>query len=295
MTQKSPLFIAAAYMLVYTITYAGIWACVRHLSHDIHPLVLVFFRTLFGMLAILPILFKTKLPPWNSGLYPLFFLRGFLNIISVFAAFFTVSLLPLADAVAYSYVAPIFATILAVFFLKEKIGKHRILAILASMIGVLVLIRPGFQTLNEGILTALISAACFAATVICIKILTRQESPAIVSLMAFIIGLPISFIAALFYWQWPSGDQWIYIILMGLFAAIAHLFLAKALSRADLSAVMPFDFSRIVFAAIMGIILFGDPLDGLTFLGGGIILASAVYATHRENKQALLAASESNK
>lgn len=273
-------------MLAYTIFYAALWACVRHLSSDIHPLVLVFFRTFFGMILILPVLLRTRLPSLRSGRYPLYFLRGLLNITSVIGAFFAVSLIPLADAVAFSYIAPIFATVLAVFLLKEKIGRHRILAILIAFVGVLVLVRPGFQTINMGILAALGSAACFAATVICVKLLTRHDPPTIVSLMGFFIGLPISFIAALFYWQWPAGEQWIYIILMGIFSAGAHVCLARALSKAHLSAIMPIDFSRIVFAAIMGITLFGDPLDGLILLGGGIIMASVVYASYRERKQA---------
>ncbi len=284
MTQRSPYFSAALYMLAYSISYAALWACIRHLSSDIHPLVLVFFRTFFGMVVILPILFKVKFPAFSSGLYPLYILRGIFNITSVIGAFFAVSLIPLADAVAFSYAAPIFAAVLAVFILKEKIGKHRILAISLAFIGVMILVRPGFQDLNAGILAALGAALCFAATLICVKILTRHDSATIVSLMAFIVGMPISFIAALFYWQWPSGDQWFYIILMGILAATAHICLAKALSKADLSAIMPIDFSRIIFAAILGITLFGDLLNIWTFLGGGIILASAAYTAHRERK-----------
>ncbi len=284
MTHSPPLYSAAAYMLAYAISYAALWACVRHLSGDIHPLVLVFFRTFFGMMVILPILLKTRLPSWHGGQYPLYILRGIFNISSVMGAFYAVSLLPLADVVAFSYAAPVFATLLAVFFLGEKIGRHRILAIVAAFGGVMILIRPGFQTLNDGIWSALLSAVCFAATVICVKLLTRHDSPSMVSLMGFIVAVPISFTVALFHWQWPRGEQWFFIILMGILSATAHLCMARALSRADLGAVMPFDFSRIIFAALMGITLFGDPFDNLTFLGGGIILASAVYATHREHK-----------
>ncbi len=284
MSKRSPLLIAAAYMLAYTITFACVWVCIRYLSKDIHPLVLVFFRTFFGMIVIMPVLLKTPFPAFSSGLYPLYFIRGILNIMSVMGAFFAVSLLPLADAVAFSYIAPIFATVLAVFILKEKIGKHRVIAILMAFVGVMVLVRPGFQELSLGILAALGAAGCFAATLICVKLLTRHDSASIVSLMAFIVAFPISFVAALFYWQWPSGEQWFFIVLMGVLAATAHIFLAKAMSYADLSAVMPIDFIRIVFAAIFGITLFGDSFNGLTFLGGGIILASAVYATHRERK-----------
>ena len=272
------------YMLGYSICYAALWACVRHLSDDIHPLVLVFFRTFFGLLTSLPILLKVNFPAPSSGLYPLYFLRGITNIISVAGFYFAIQLIPLADTVAFSYAAPIFATVLAAFFLKEKIGRHRILAIFVAFFGVLILIQPGFQSLNAGMLVALGAAGCFAITLICIKQLTRRDSPAMVSLMGFVVALPITFIGALFYWQWPSGEQWGLLILMGVFAATSHLCLARALFRSDLSAVMPIDYSRIVFAALMGITLFDDPFNGLTFLGGGIILASAAYATHRERK-----------
>ncbi len=285
MSRRVTPFSAYGFMLAYTVTFACVWACIRHLSSDIHPIVLVFFRTLFGTILILPVLLKTPFPSFHSGLYPLYILRGLLNISSVYGAFFAVSLLPLADAVAFSYIAPIFATILAVFILKEKIGKHRIIAIIFAFIGVLILIRPGFQTFSIGMVASLSASIFFAATLICVKILTRHDSPTIVSLMAFIVALPITLVGAIFYWQWPSGEQWVYITLMGLSAASAHIFLTKAISNADLSAVMPIDFIRIIFAAIIGITLFGDLFNGYTFLGGGIILCSAVYATHRENKK----------
>jgi len=292
MKQKSPLLVAAAYMLAYSITHGAVWACIRYLSADIHPLVLVFFRTLFGTLVILPVLLKTRLPRLADGLYPLYILRGIFNTGSIIGVFYAVSLIPLADAVAYSYAAPIFATIFAVFILKEKIGRHRIFAILAAFAGVLILVRPGYQAMSIGIVTALGAAVCFAATLICVKLLTRHDDPTMVSLMAFIVTLPISLAAALFHWQWPVGQQWIYVALMGAFAATSHICLARALSRADLGAVMPIDFSRIIFAAILGVTLFGDSVNGLTFLGGAIILASAVYATHRERKLARLSRPE---
>ncbi|MBL4802601.1 MAG: DMT family transporter [Emcibacter sp.] len=284
MPKRSTSFVAVAYMLAYTVSFAALWACIRHLSGDIHPLVLVFYRTFFGTIIILPILLKTRLPSFSDGLYPLYILRGVFNIVSVMGSFIAVSLLPLADAVAFSYMAPIFATILAIFILKEKIGRHRVIAILIAFTGVLLLVRPGFQTINTGILAALGAAGCFAATLICVKLLTRHDSPSIVSLMAFLVALPISFVGALFYWQWPSGEQWGYIVLMGFLSAMAHICLAKALSETDISAIMPLDFVRIIFAAAMGIMLFGDSLNAMTLLGGGIILASAVYAAHRENK-----------
>lgn len=282
---KSSMTVAIVFMLIYSLSFAGIWACVRELSSDMSPLLLAFFRTSIGMLFMLPILFKVKLSSINRKRLPLYFLRSALNIVSVFGAFYAVSQIPLADAVALSYAAPIFATILAVFFLKERIHLPRIIAIFVAFLGVLIVLRPGFQVINSGMISALFAAFGFAATLVCVKILTRDDSPSLVSLMGFALAVPLSFVIALPFWQWPTPDQWQLIILLGALAGVAHFALTKAISMAELSSVMPIDFTRIIFAASFGIFFFDDPLDGLTFLGGAIIMGSTVYSAHRERRK----------
>lgn len=275
--------IAVFYMVIYSFCFAGIWACVRELSSDINPVLLVFFRSIIGMIFVLPILFKVKLTSIAVERLPLYILRSLLNLASVFGAFYAVSQIALADAVALSYAAPIFTTILAVFFLKEKIRLPRIIAIIVAFLGVLVVLRPGFQEINSGMLSALVGALAFAASLICVKKLTKYDNSALVSLLGFAMAVPVSFLIALPFWQWPTNEQWVLIILMGSFAGTAHLSMTKAISMAELSAIMPVDFTRIIFAAIFGISFFNDPLNWFTFLGGAIILSSTVYSAHREN------------
>tara|TARA_B100001939_G_scaffold341514_1_gene351220 strand:+ start:4978 stop:5874 length:897 start_codon:yes stop_codon:yes gene_type:complete len=277
--------VALTLMLGYALFYALLWVSVRQLSMDLHPFVLVFYRTLFGLLFILPSLCKLDLGTIRAAPRPLYLLRAALNITSVFGAFYAVSHIPLADAVAYSYAAPLFATLLAAIFLGETIRLPRLLGVACGFTGVLILLRPGFQDINAGMLAALASAAAFAGTLITIKILTRRDHPGIVTLYGYLFGLPISFFIALFYWQWPRWDQIPLLLFMGLCSGLAHFCLAGALSKADMTALLPVDFTRLIFASLIGYFLFTDALDGLTYLGGLIILGSSVYVVYRENRK----------
>ena len=274
-----------AYMAGYSLCYALLWAIVRHLSEELHPFQLVFFRTVLGFLFILPALRRIDTSKLKIIPRPLYFFRAIFNITSVFGAFYAVSHIPLADAVAYSYLAPIFATLLAALFLGEKFRLARLLAVLCAFAGMLVLLRPGFQELGPGVIGALVSALCFAATMTCVKKLTGEDPPSVVTFYGFALGTPISLVVALFFWQWPTALQWPLILVLGVCSVTAHICMARAFSLAEMTAVMPVDFTRLIFASIIGITLFGDPFDIFTWIGAAMILSSSVYVAYRENRK----------
>ncbi|WP_417319049.1 DMT family transporter [Emcibacter sp.] len=276
---------AIAYMAGYALNYALLWALVRHLSADLHPFQLVFFRTFLGLLFILPALRHLEISQFRRIPRPLYFFRAIFNITSVFGAFYAVSHISLADAVAYSYLAPIFATIMAAVFLGEKFRLARMMAVLCAFGGMLIVLRPGFQETGPGVLGALTSALCFAATMISVKKLTGEDPPAVVTFYGFALGTPISLAVALFFWQWPTIGQWPLILCLGLFSSIAHVCMARAFSLAEMTSVLPMDFTRLIFAALIGITLFGDPFDVYTWIGAAIILTSSVYVAYRENRK----------
>lgn len=274
------------YILVYALSYAGLWAVVRSLVQEIHPLVLVFFRTLFGIFLILPLFLKDGLQSLQTNQLSLYTLRGILSISSVFLTFFALHHIPLADAVAYSYLTPIFAMIFAVFFLNEQLYKTHILAICIAFIGAMVLLRPDFQSVNIGILASVGAALSFAGTLICMKFLTRKDRPKLVAIYGYIIPLPLSLMFALPYWQWPDSPAiWGLLLLMSLLSVIAHLSMTQALSRADMGMIMPFDFIRLIFAAALGSVFFQDSLDWMSILGGIIILAASILSSRQQHRQ----------
>lgn len=275
--------ITILYILLYALSYAGLWATVRSLVQEIHPLVLVFLRTLFGVLLILPFFFKGGIQSLQTNQLVLYTLRGVLSISTVFLTFFALYHIPLADAVAYSYLTPIFAMIFAVFFLNERLSVTQILAICIAFIGAMVLLRPDFQPVSIGILASVGAALCFAGALICMKILTRKDRPKLVTIYGYIIPLPLSLMFALPYWQWPdSTPTWCLILLMSLLSVTAHLSMTQALSRADMGVILPFDFIRLIFAAALGAVLFQDSLDWVSLAGGAIILAASILSSHRQ-------------
>ena len=274
-----------AYMAGYSLCYALLWAIVRYLAEELHPFQLVFFRTFLGFMFIMPALRHMELSQVRKIPRPLYFFRALFNITSVFGAFYAVSHIPLADAVAYSYLAPIFASILAAMFLGERFRLARLLAILCAFAGMLVLLRPGFQELSPGVIGALVSAFCFAATMTSVKKLTADDPPSVVTFYGFALGTPISLVVALFYWQWPTALQWPLILMLGVCSLTAHICMARAFSLADMTAVMPVDFTRLIFASLIGITLFGDPFDVYTWIGAAMILGSSVYVAYRENRR----------
>ncbi len=271
---------AIFFILLYALSYSGLWACVTALSSDMHPLMMVFMRTLVGLALVLPMFFKSGIRSLKTQHLPLNILRGILSISTVALTFFALTQLPLADTIAYSYLTPMFAIILAAFFLKEHLGAKQVIAICIAFLGAMLLLRPDFQMFNIGVVAAVGAALSFAGTLTCMKILTRHDSPKLVAAYGYIIPLPLSLAMAASFWQWPVGmEQWGMLVLIGLLSVIAQISMSQALFRADMGLLLPFDFVRLVFGAGLGVVLFQDRLDWLSFLGGTIILAASVFSS----------------
>lgn len=272
----------AVYMLLSCLIFSCMGGMIRYISSDMHPFVIVFFRTIVGLVFLLPTLRRTGLAGMKTDRLNIHIVRGLVSAFTALAAFYAISHIPLANAVSYSFAGPIFATLLAVFLLKEKIRLPRISATFFGFVGVLVLLRPGAIPFSMGTGAALFSAFSIAVVIICVRMLSSTERPNVIALYSFAIALPITFIAALFVWQWPTGEQALIMIIIGICSSFAQLFLAKAFSLAETTAIMPLDFSRLIFSAIIGYSFFNEAPDRYTFIGAGIIMVSALYAAHRE-------------
>lgn len=244
-----------------------------------------FVRTLLAICFLAPTFYKVGLSGLKTERLGLHFFRGMVSAVAVIASFYAVTVIPLAVSTSYSFAAPVMATVLAVFFLKERVRLPRIMAIIAGFIGMLVLLRPGTVPISIGVVSALISSVCVAFAIICIRTLSQTDKPNVVAVYSLLFTLPISFCFALTRWTWPTGDIWWILPLVGLCAATAQISISKAFSQAETTAIMPIDFTRLLFAAVIGYIFFDETPDIYTFIGASIILSSAVYAAHREAKR----------
>jgi drug/metabolite transporter (DMT)-like permease len=276
---KSALLIIFAGLL-----FSSMNAMIRHASSELHPLEIVFFRSLFGFVAMMPWLSRQGVGVLRTRRPGLLGLRTLLGFISMATWFSALAIVPLGNAVALGFTAPLFAAVAAVIVLREKIRARRITALLVGFGGMLVILRPGAQTVAAGEVMVVVSALTMALSVITMKILTRTEQVGSLVVYQTMLTTPIALVPALFVWTWPSAEMWFWVITIGVVASTAHMAFTRAFSLADTMYLMPFDYLRLPQVAFLGWMLFGEPTDLYTWVGAAIIAASSVYVAHREAK-----------
>ncbi len=172
------------------------------------------------------------------------------------------------------------------FFLHEVVRFRRWFAILFGFIGTLIILRPGLQIITPEALYILIGAIFVAGGFMLVKILSKTESPTTMVLFMALFLTPLSLIPALFVWVWPSTEAWIWLIMVGTTATCGHLLFNRAFAVSDVTAVLPFDYCRLIFAASIGLFMFNEMPDMWTWIGGSIIFSSTIYIANRESKKA---------
>ena len=270
-------------MFLSTVVLASMHGMVRHLGGELHPFVIAFYRNLFGLIAVLPLVYRIGLSGMKTTRPLLNLVRSVSGIIAMLTWFYGLATVPTAEATALSFTATIFAALAAFVFLGEKMRLRRWLAITGGFIGVLVVLQPSSDNFNPNMLFVLLSCVFWGLSVTIVKALTRTDSStSIVAWMAILLTF-MSLPPALLYWQWPGHGDLILLGLMGVLGTLGHLWMAKALSLADTTAVMSIDFMRLIWAAMIGIFFFGDAFDFSTWIGAAIIFTSGLYIIFRES------------
>lgn len=274
----------ALWMAGAAITFSAMNTIIRVYAQDVPPFQLVFFRNFFSLLIMLPWIVHYGLGSLKTSRVKLYSVRASLSLLSMLCWFTAIALIPLAEAIALSFTGPLFATAGAALVLREKVGWRRWGAILVGFLGVLIVVRPGQVDLSLGASLALLSALCMAAGSLMVKTLARTEpAPAIVAYMVIYLA-PMSLIPALFVWQWPPLSAWPWLVVLGIFGALAHLCFTRSLAVADASAVMPLDYLRLPFGAAMAYAVLTEIPTVYTWAGAGVIVASSMYIAQREIK-----------
>jgi drug/metabolite transporter (DMT)-like permease len=250
----------------------------------LHPFVITFFRCVFGLIVLVPIAARHGFEPLKTKRPFSHLVRGLANVAVMLASFTALTLIPVAKFAAINYSAPLFATVLAVLFLGERLRLRRISALLCGITGALLIVKPADGTLEPGVLLALFSAAVFGVTMILIKVLSRTESSLTITFYSTLVSLVVSFGFALPVWSWPTPAQWLGLIAVGCFASGRHLAFTQAFRIADITAVLPADFTRLLWAALLGYLAFAEVPDRWTWLGGSMIFASVLYISWREQQ-----------
>ena len=273
------------YMLVMAVCASALNAVVKYLSAEVHPFEITFFRALFGFLAFVPLFVRHGWAPLRTERLGLHAVRGVLTGVGLLILFWGLSMTPLAKAQALSFSTPLFATVLAFTLLREKIRVRRIAALVAGFAGTMVVLRPGMIEVGAGPLLILLSAIAFGGMMIAIKMLTRTETTTTITVYMGVFTTPLTFLVALFVWQTPTWPQLGVMAAIGFLSAFIHLCLAQAIKEADLSAVLPVNFTSLIWAAVIGFAIFDETPDAGTWIGGTIIFVAVVSIAIRERPQ----------
>ncbi len=274
------------WMVLCTASFVAVTGIVRHLGSDLPAAEAAFIRYAFGILIMAPIMWRVLRNPPNRSMMGTFALRGFAHTFGVTLWFFAMARIPIAEVTAIGYVTPIFVTIGAAIFLGERLRLMRISGVLAGLIGALVILRPGFQEISIGQLAQLATAPLFAISFLMTKSLTgKTDSQTIVAMLTLfctIFLLPL----AMLDWRTPTSIELFWLFITALCATFGHYAMTRALDAAPISVTQPITFLQLVWASLLGILLFNEPVDPFVILGGTIIVGAATFISHREAKRA---------
>ena len=255
-------------MVTGCLLFSTMSALVKLFGQRLDSCQIAFFRCFFGFIAILPfVLLKPGRHAFRTTHFYGHFLRGALGVVAIVAGFYATARLPLTDSTAISFTAPIFMILTAIFLLGEKVRWRRGLATVAGFIGVLVMVRPDRGALDLGAVVALFAAFLGALTTTLIKRLSATEEALTILVYFGLFSSILTAIPAYFVWRPVAGAELALLALVGALGAVGQFCQVRAFAAGELMAVAPIDYSRLIFAGILGFLLFAELPDRYTLVG----------------------------
>lgn len=272
-------------MIGTLLSFTTMAVAVREVSPAIHTFEIMLFRTGTGFAVLLPIVARYRFRPLRTSRLGLHAGRNFIHFFGQLGWFYGVTLLPLATVFALEFTTPIWAALLAVVFLGERLTRGRLVAVLFGFAGVLVIVQPGMQAVGIGTAVLLGAAVCFASTIILTKLLTRTDSALTVLWYMTLLQAPFSLALVWPYWVTPTPLQLAWLCVIGGTGLSAHYCTARALTVADATVVVPIDFLRLPLIALVAALLYDEPVRAAVLIGAGLIFAGNYYNILRENRR----------
>jgi len=265
-----------------TIAFALNDVCVKTLGKKFDPSELAFFRYLVGFIILSPVFMKMGWGGLKTARPGIHFFRLVLACIAQVGVFMSVIHLSLADATAISFSRPLFATIFAIFLLKELVSKRRWSATIVGFGGVIIMVRPGLDGFDPVALIAVGAALTFSIANVMIRMMSTTEPPNRILFYYHLGGTIIFAIPTAMFWTQPVGIEWLLLVAIGVLTTIGMIGFVRAFSAGEMNAVGPMEYIRLVYAALLGFFLFGEVPDLWTYLGTAFIVGSALYIAREE-------------
>jgi drug/metabolite transporter (DMT)-like permease len=254
----------------------------RELLRHMGTFEVLFMRTAASLAVLLAIVPRIGVATLRTRRLRLQLWRNLLHFGGQASWIYAIGALPLAAVFAIEFTFPVWTAILAVIFLGEHMRRHRAVMLVLGLVGVLIILRPGFGVFHPASLVMLFGSLCFAAHMIVTKRIAQHDSPYAMIFWVSVLQTPVALAIAVPAWVNPVAADWPWIACMGCGNFAAHYCLTRAMSLADATVVVPIDFLRLPLIAVVGALLYAEPFDPAILLGAAIIFAGTYYSISRE-------------
>lgn len=275
--------VAIGLMLLTGFCAVSMHTIVREVGQDMHPFEVAFFRFLIALPVMAPWILTAAPGTFRAERLRLHAIRSALNTAALLCFFTALTLAPLSQVVALNFTAPLFASVIAVVLLRERIGPRRVVGLLVGFGGMLVILRPDLGVSLGAVLT-LCASLFWASAMAVIKVLGRTESSLATTVYASVFITLFAAPAAALYWQWPSWRDLGLLAVAASLGTISQVAMTQAFRQADVGLLMPFDFSKLIWASVYGFLIFSEIPDAYALAGGALIIGSISYIAYRESR-----------
>ena len=272
---------AVIFMVIGGVSIALMQAAVKLISFELHPFIITLYRAGLVFVVLLPILFWRGRAVFNTSSIRLQVVRGGIGGLGMLCVFTGLSMISLAEVTVLLFTVPIFATLLSIVFLSEKVGVRRWTAIFVGFLGILIIARPQ-GSVSTGHLFILCAALSWSTSILIAKKLTEKDTVISITFWQAMGCVPLAFIASLFVWELPSLVQLSALLGIAALGTVGHAMLYAALKVGQISVILPLDYIRIIWSAGLGFFLFGQLPTLHLYVGSLLIIAATAFLSYRE-------------
>ena len=279
-------------MTCSAVSYALTFVTVRALTETFSVYQLVLFRTAIGTAVMLPWLFRSGLGVLRTTRWKLYAIRALAVYTGNLCWFYALAHIPLADATALSFLAPLFTALILVFWVREALSGARLTAFFFGLAGAFVIIRPGFVEVSTAMIAMLYTVVMYGGATAVTRVLAKTENANVVVFYMFAINLPLALGPGVYYWTAPSQSAWLVIGVFAILSLYSQIFMTRSLALAESAVVMPSFYLQLPLAALFGFFLFGQVPEIWLVPGAMLIIGGSYYSIWSESRRRRAAAAQ---
>ena len=275
MSQQKNNFFPIFLIIISCLFFSILGGLIKYLGLMFHPFEQAFFRNFLSLLFFIPLMFISQSNPFNSLRKKFLFWRSLFGGVTMLLLFWSYTLIPLSQAMTISFTTPLFMFIGSIILFKEKASSLSILTLIFGFILTIIVLRPDL-TIQFGTWVALLAALTHAVAGLMVKDLTKTEPVFTIMFFMVFFMTPFTLIPAIPVWKTPVEiHHWILLLSLAVFGTLGNFFWTKAISLSKMTNIIPFDFSKLIFATLIGFFFFNEKIDLITFFcGSGLIICN---------------------